>query len=210
MPTEDLLLASTRLYTGLRDNPDIAAALADFEYDKDDADAGLALVAALRKAIGVQGVEEAEKIDAAGGSFAATAALRAAYTVHRKRARRAHPASTPGYATLNLTGRVAASEAGLFAEARHVYTTLAGAPGLLAPIRNLSERAVADGLALVEAAVAAEDAQTEESGEAQTASAAVQRLRAQLRAEASMLAQDAADALSGQPQLREVLGLLER
>ena len=54
IPEADLLVLTTRMYTGLRDNPEIAAALKDYGYGKTAGDDGLALVAALRDAMRVQ------------------------------------------------------------------------------------------------------------------------------------------------------------
>lgn len=206
----ELLPAATRLFTGLRDNPEIAADLKDFGYDRDDADAGLALIAAIRKAIKDQSTEELEKIAASKASATATATVRAAFVVHRRRARRAHPEGTAGYSALDLAGTVPDDELELLADARHFYEALQTSPDLAAPIRNLPPKAVADALALVDAAETADDLQTEESGEAQRASGIVAPLVARLRAECSQLSEDAKDALAPKPQLREVLGLIER
>ena len=210
LPIPDLLSAATRLYTGLRDHAEIAEDLTPFGYDAGTATAGLALIADVREAIRIQTTEDVEKVEAAHASADATAAARAAFSVHRQRARRAHPRGTAGYTALHLAGPVADGEVTMLADARRFYEALQSAPTLAGPIRNLPERAITDALALVDAAERAEDAQTEEAGEAQRASALVVPLVARLRAEASLLASDAEDALADKPQLREVLGLLER
>ncbi len=208
--TADLLLDATRLYTGLRDNREIAAALAPFGYDSDADDAGLAAVAALRDALRVQGSEDAESDIADKASAAATAAARALYVVHRARARRAHPAGTAGYTALALAGGTPRAEAPLLADAHRFYEILLDQPDLARPVRNLAPETVTAALATVAAAETADDAQTREGGEAQRATALREAAEAALRTAASALAADARGALSGTPQLREVLGLMER
>lgn len=207
--TADLLPAATRLYTGLRDNAEIAAALAPYDYDAQAATDGLALIDSLHDAITTQGTEEAEKIAATRAADAAIAAVRAPFVRHRRRARRTHPEGSAGYAALNLRGSVPRAEADLLAEARHFYETLQGAPDLAAGIRSLTPEAITDALARLDAAEQAQDTQTRESGESQHASALRGNLEATLRAECSELADCAKEALADAPQLREVLGLYE-
>ena len=206
----ELLTATTRLYTGLRDNTEIAAALAPFGYDADDTADGLALIDAIRAAMKAQNAEEIEQIAASEASATATAAVRAALVPHRKRARRAHPAGTAGYAALDLSGTVAAAEVPMLAQARRFYEALDSAPDLAAAIRNLPPKAIAAALALVAAAEQAEDVQTTETGESERASALTAPLVIRLRADAFQLSEDVKDALTDKPQLREVLGLMER
>lgn len=208
-PAADLLLDATRLFTGLQDNEEIAADLAPFGYAPDTARDGLAAVDALREAMREQATEQAEADVAARASTAASAALRALYVVHRARARRAHPAGTAGYVVLGLAGETPHAEATLFAAARRFYETLQADDDLARPVRALPPAAITDALAAVAAAEAAEDEQTREGGEAQRATALRQSAERTLRAAASALAADARDALSGKPQLREVLGLYE-
>ena len=210
IPAADLLLAATRLYTGLRDNPEIADDLEPFGYTPASATAGLAAVAALREAMRVQGTEAAEADIAARASQAASAAVRAALVTHRGRARRAHPRGTAGYTALDLAGEVPDAEADYLAAARRFYETLTGQPALAAPVRGLPERDITTALEAVTLAERADDAQTQEGGEAQRATALRQAAEQSLRRDAAALAADAKDALSGKPQLREVLGLLER
>ena len=210
LPVPELLAAATRLYTGLRDNAEIAADLAPFGYDTDDATDGLALVDEVREAMKTQTDEETQKISASKASTEATAAARAAFVVHRKRARRAHPAGSAGYSALDLSGSVSDGEIPMLAEARRFYQALGSSPDLAGAVRNLPPQAITDALGLVTAAETAEDTQTKETGESERASALAAPLVARLRAEAAQLAEDAKDALSGKPQLREVIGLMER
>jgi hypothetical protein len=210
LPIPALLTAATRLYTGLRDHTEIAADLAPFGHDEATATAGLALIADIREASKTQSAEDIEKVEASHASATATAAARAAFSVHRQRARRAHPRGSAGYAALHLAGPIADGEVPMLDEARRFYEALESAPGLASAIRNLPERTVTESLALVTAAERAEDTQIEETGEAQRASALVVPLVARPRAQATLLAADATDALADKPQLREVLGLLER
>ena len=208
--TADLLLDATRLYTGLRDHAEIAAALEPFGYDRAAARDGLAAVAALRDALRAQGTEAAESDVADKASAAATATVRAAYVVHRARARRAHPRGSAGYTALHLAGDAPHAEAILLADARRLYETLLDQPDLARAARNLAPDTVSAALATVTAADTADDDQTREGGEAQRATALRDAAEAALRRAASALAADARDALSDAPQLREVLGLMQR
>ena len=210
LPIPELLTAATRLYTGLQDNAEIASDLAAFGYDKGDATDGLALVAEIRAAMKTQSAEEIQKIAASKASAEATAAARAAFVVHRKRARRAHPAGSAGYSALDLNGTVSDGEVPMLAEARRFYEALDSAPDLAGDIRNLPPKAIAEALGLVAGAETAEDMQTKETGESERATALTAPLVIRLRAQAARLAEDAKDALAGKPQLREVLGLMER
>ena len=206
----ELLLAATRLFTGSRDNPEIAADLAPFGYTAKSAEDGLALVAEIRDAIKTQSTEEIEKILASKASFAATAEARAAYAAHRQRAARAYPRGTAGHSALDLAGTVSDAEVPMLAEARTFHEALQTTPALLEDIRGLSAKDVDDALALVTTAEDAEGDQTEETGESERASAQAAVLVARLRATAARTAADAKDALRAKPQLREVLGLAER
>ena len=205
-----LLPAATRLFTGLRDNPEIAAALDAFGYDAAAATAGLDLIAALRDAMKAQGTESAEASVATHASIAASAAVRAAYVPHRILARRRQRRGTAGYAALRLAGDVPEGEAEMLAHARHFYETLAGSPELADGIRSINRETLTAALARLDAADLADGSQTKEDGESQRATAIRAGLEARLRAECSELAEAAGIALADKPQLREVLGLLER
>jgi hypothetical protein len=210
LPTPELLTAAERLYSGARDTPGVLDALADYDYDREDFAAGLALVAALRDAIGDQAVETAEARTATAAARAATDAVRRAYTRHRTLARRKHPRGTPGHSALALDGDTPDDDDQLLADADRFYATLEGAPDLAAPIRNLPASAIDAAQAAIDTAGAADATQTRETGEAQRATVARQTAERVLRAEAAELAEAAKLALEDQPQLREALGLLER
>ena len=209
MAAADLFPATTRLYTGLRDNAEIAAALKDYGYGRTSATDGLALVAALRDAMRAQGTETAEKLSASQASALATAAVRTPFVRHRRLARRAHPRGSAGHSALALGGPVATSETDLFASARRFYETVRDSPELAGTVRSLGPEAVAAALARLDAAESAEDDQSREAGEAQRATALRQAAERALREEAAELAEAAKEALADTPQLREVLGLLE-
>ena len=208
--TPELLTAATRLYTGVRDTPGIRTALAGYDYDRDDVTAGLALIDALRDALGDQATEAAEQRTATAAATAAADAVRRAFARHRTLARRKHPRGTPGHSALRLDGDLPGDDDDMLAAADVFYATLEGAPGLAAPIRNLPARAIDDAQAAIDTAEAADSAQTKETGEAQRATHARQTAERILRAEAAELAEAARLALDDQPQLRELLGLLER
>ncbi|HEX9950617.1 MAG TPA: hypothetical protein VGB53_02530 [Rubricoccaceae bacterium] len=211
LPIPNLLLASTRLHTGSRDNPEIAKDLLPFGgHDKTTADAALALIDQIRDAIKNQSAEEIEQIAASADSRAATAEAGAAYAVHRQRAARAHPRGTVGYTALDLNGRIATAEVPMLAEARKFHEAFQTNPVLLTGIPALTPEDVEEALALIMAAELADDHQTEETGESERATALVAPLVARLRAVSARAAKDAKDALRDKPQLREVLGLMER
>ncbi len=205
----DLLVLTTRMYTGLRDNPEIAAALKDYGYGTSAGDDGLALIAALRDAMRVQASETDEKLTAAHVSALATAAVRAPLVRHRRLARRAHPRGTAGHAALALGGPLPSYETDLFVAGRRFYET-ASSPEFAGTVRSLSPEALAAALARLDVAEQAEDDQLRETGESQRATALRQAAEQTLREEAAELAEAATDALLDKPQLREVLGLMER
>ena len=210
MPAADLVPATTRLYTGLRDNTEIAAALEDYGYGKTAGDDGLALVAALREAMRVQSTETAEKLSASQASALATAAVRTPFVRHRRLARRAHPRGSAGHAALALGGPVPTSETALFAAVRRFYELVRDTPEFAGTVRSLTPEAVTAALARLDLAESAEDDQIREAGESQRATALRQAAEQALREEAAELAEAAKEALADQPQQREILGLLER
>ena len=207
MVQADLLVLTTRMYTGLRDNAEIAAALKDYGYGKTAGDDGLALVAAFRDAMRIQSTENDEKLTAGKASTIATAAVRTPLVRHRRLARRAHPRGSAGHAALALAGPVPTTERALFLAARRFYEA---APEVAGTLRSLTPDAVTAALARLGVAESVEDDQLREAGESQRATALRQAAEAALRAEAAELAEAATDALLDMPQLREVLGLIER
>ncbi|HEX9950456.1 MAG TPA: hypothetical protein VGB53_01695 [Rubricoccaceae bacterium] len=209
IPGADLLVLTTRMYTGVRDNAEIAAALKDYGYGKTAGDDGLALVAALRDAMRIQSTENDEKLTAGKASTIATAAVRTPLVRHRRLARRAHPRGSAGHAALALGGPLPTYETDVFVAARRFYEAVRDTPAL-ATIRSLSPEAITASLARLDVAESAEDDQIREAGESQRATALRQTAEAALRAEAAELAEAATDALLDKPQLREVLGLMER
>ena len=101
---------------------------------------------------------------------------------------------------------------GLLTEARSFYRAIEGSPALqaaLAPL-TIDAAAVTAGLAEADDVEAAEVAQQKEMGEAQRATRTRDEAAAELRGYWKDFAQVAKLALEDQPQLREVLGLLER
>ncbi len=180
IPQADLLVLTTRMYTGLRDNAEIAAALKDYGYGKAAGTDGLALVAALREAMRVQASETTEKLSASQASALATAAVRAPLVRHRRLARRAHPRGTAGHSALALGGPLPTYETDLFVAGRRFYET-AGSPEFAGTVRSLSPEAIAAGLARLDTAEQAEDDQIREAGEAQRATALRQAAEAALR-----------------------------
>ena len=158
----------------------------------------------------IQSTENDEKLTAGKASTIATAAVRAPLVRHRRLARRTHPRGTAGHAALDLGGPVPSTERALFLAARRFYEAVRDTPEFASTIRSLTPEAVTAALARLDTAESAEDDQIRESGESQRATALRQTAEQALRAEAAELAEAVTDALLDEPQLREVLGLLER
>jgi hypothetical protein len=209
-PLPELVASARALYTGARDTPAAHAALADYGYTAADLDAGLDLVEEVEALQGTQAAEYAEQYAATEAAAARHAEVDALYTRHRRLARLAHPRGSDGYRGLGLAGRAPGSEDRLLETAGTFYRSLADTPVLAAGVRTLDATAVADGLARVEAARAAADAQSRETGEAQRATRLRDDATVRLRAHAAELAVVARLALADAPQLREALGLIER
>ncbi len=218
MSVPELIEAATTLYTNARDNAEIVDALTEFGYERDpgpeddagDYDDGLALVADVTRERSEFAAEEADEDEANAALAAAVGQLYGRLVQDRKRARRAFPRGTDGYAALRLAGTLTRVHADLAAAADDFYGTIAGRPDLVGPIRGLSPERAAEGTALVTAYRTAATDQARESGEVDVAARELREAVAALRAHASQLAADAEDALADHPQLREVLGLRQR
>ena len=209
IPFSELVDAARKLYVGLRDTPAILDALDDYGYDADDAAEGLALVDAALAADATQQREYAEQYAATAAAEEALLALEILYTRLRKLARRVHPRGTPGYTGLGLDGDVPDDDDAFIADAERFYRTADADPTLVTGVRGLNKTTVADGLAHVETARAARDAQAEEAAEAQQATGLRTGAVARLRAHAAELAGTATDVLDPS-NLRESLGLMDR
>lgn len=208
----DLLTRARTGFTNARDTPDILAALTPFGYDEIRLDEGLALVDTAEAEAERQQQEYAEQYVASNQLAEEVGALRAMYVRHVKLARVAFAPGSGGYVTLGLRGRRAETMPGLLAEARSFYRAIEGSADLQAAMAALTvdAAAVTAGLDQAGAVEAAQVAQQKEMGEAQRAT----RTRDDAAAELSGFWRDfmrvAEIALADQPQLREVLGLLER
>ena len=211
LPLDELVARARTLYTNARDTPEIATALLDpYAYTPTDFDDGLLLVTTLEQRIADQAREYGEQYLATETADEALDTLRARFVAHRRLARAAVPRGTARYAALGLVGDVSRDDEGLLTQTATFYQTLLDDPTLADGIRGLNPAAVARGLAAVETARAAEDAQVKETGEAQRATVLRDRAAHAVRIHAGELAEVAKIALTDQPQLREVLGLLER
>ncbi len=98
----------------------------------------------------------------------------------------------------------------LEAATRRPLASRADDPTLADVIRGLTPVTVAEGLAAVDAARTAEDAQTRATEDAQRATVLRDEAARAPRVRAGELAEVAEVALPDRPQLRETLGLLER
>lgn len=208
----DLVGAARTGFTNARDTPDILAALTPFGYDAVQLDEGLGLADTAETEAERQTTEYAEQYNATNKLAEEVGALRAMYTRHVKLARVAFKPGTEGYVTLGLKGRRARTMPGLLTEARSFYRAIEGSPNLQAVLDPLTVNAAAvtAGLAQADAVEAAEVAQQKEMGEAQRATVVRDEAVAELRGFYRDFAEVAKIALEDQPQLREVLGLLER
>ena len=209
--TDALIQDASTLFTGLRDEPDLLADLADYEIERDDEVAtGLALIETLRAAIGLQTVESGQSETATETAAGLLAALKTLYVRHRKLARTPHKRGTAGYSALSLAGDIPQDTDGLLGDTDAFYTALRADPALYDGVRGISKTTVDDALARVAAARTAETAQARESGESQEATQARQAAEASLRALATDVATAVEDAFHDRPQRRERLGLFQR
>lgn len=212
---KEILDVLTRARVGLtnaRDLPDVLAALTPFGYDAERLDAGLALADTVEAEAERQTREYAKQYNATSRLAKEMAALRAMYLRHVKLARVAFAPGTQGFITLGLRGRRARTMPALLAEARTFYRTLGASPELLATTTALSvnEDAVAAGMEQADAVEAALVTQQKEAGEAQRATRVRDEAAAELRGFWRDFSRVAKIALEDRPQLREVLGILER
>ena len=208
----DLLTRTRTGLTNARDTPDILAALTPFGYDEVRLNEGLGLVDAAEAEAERQEREYADQYNASNRLEEEAAALRAMYVRHVKLARVAFPAGTEGHVALSLRGERAKGIDGLRAQARSFYRAIEASPDLQAALAPLTvdAAAVTAGLAQVEAVESARVAQQKETGEAQRATHTRDDAVAELRGFWTDFTRVAKIALEDQPQLREVLGLLER
>lgn len=206
-----LLTDATALFAGIRDTPEVAALLLPYQIEVEDEVAeGLALVEEVQAAMGHQRAEAAEATAATAAATAALTVLEVGYVRLRKLVRAVHKPGTPGYAALVLPGGVPDADPALIADTATVYRAAQENPALVAGLRGVTRATIEEGLARVEAARAAEAAQARESGEAQRATNLRNSAEARLRALAAEVAAVTEVALADAPQLREVVGLLER
>jgi len=208
----DLITATRVGLTNARDTPDILAALTPFGYDEIQLGEGLDLVDTAEAEAERQDQEYADQYNATNELNEEIGALRAMYTRHVKLARVAFQPGSKGYVTLGLRGQRARTMPGLLSEARSFYRAVEGSADLQAALTPLTvdAAAVTAGLAQADAVEAAQVAQQKETGEAQRATRTRDDAAAELRGFWKDFAQVAKIALEDQPQLREVLGLLER
>ena len=206
----DLSPAASALYTGVRDTPEILSALKDYGYTLADVEAGLDLVESTEDEAAEQTAEYAEQYAATAAAQAAIASLEAHFVRLRRLARIAYPRGSDAYRGLGLAGRLSSRATVILATAGTFFRAADADPSLIANIRGVDTDDIKDGLARTDAAQAAMDTQSRETGEAQQATAEAIAASARLRAHASEMARIATLALSDRPQLRESLGLLER
>ncbi len=207
----DLVARSRTLYTAARDTPEIATALADpFGYGPDDYAEGLALVQEVESLDTHQKREYGEQRTAVEAGQSALDALSGSYTAHRRIARAQVARNSAAYANLGLSGNAPRTQNELISAARTFYTRLSSEPTLTDGVRGLDADTGAEGLALVTAATDALTTRDIETGQAQRATSVRDDAVSRLRTHARELAELSRIALADTPQLREVLGLLER
>lgn len=206
-----LVPAARDLFTGARDNAEIAGLLADpYGFTADDYTTGLALVEEVQSLDAAQKREYGEQFAATARAQQTAAELEGLFVAHRRLARIRHTSGSDGYRTLGLVGGVADTRSDLIKQADNFYRMIESTPALVDGIRGLTPQAVANGRALVAEAEAADQAQTTETGDAQRATVTRDDAISRLRASARELAEVAKIALADRPQLQESLGLRQR
>lgn len=207
-----LFEAARTAFTNARDEADLQSALAPYGYDTARLDAALATLDAAVAADQTQDREYAEQFAATAALNEAAAALRAAYLRHVKLARVAFQPGSVAYSALGLGGDRADALADLLAQARTFYATISKDADIQAVMDGfmLDAAAVNEALAAVASVEAARAAQAKEIGEAQVATRLRDDAVIQLRGVWSDFRRVAEVALEDQPQMREMLGLLER
>ena len=210
LSVDELVSATNTLYVNARDTPEIAEALARYKITPEMLDHGVALRQALVDAARARSAEEADAARATAVVQDLAAEVRDGLTVDRDLARLDHPRGSDGYRALKLAGSPPADRDAMLGLARRFYGTAQDRPDLAAPVPSLSPESITAALALVADAETADAAQDKEEGEAQRATSVRDAAADALRAHASRTAAVADRALADRPQLRELLGLLER
>lgn len=209
-PIPTLITDARRLYINARDNAEISALLTTYKVTAATLDEGLALLQAVVDASSAYGAETVDASQATGAVQAATDEVADAYTEDREMARIPYPRGSDEYEALRLAGSPPRARAEILGDARDFYNTLQARPDLIDPIPGLTPETVTARLAAVLATDTDDTTQTAEEGEAQVASDARKAAVTALRRHASQTARIARRALADRPQLREILGLLER
>lgn len=198
--------------TNARDLDPVQSVLADYGYDPDQLNDGLALLDTAEASAQQQKMEYAEQYSATAAVNEAAATLRATFSRHRRLARIAHDQGSEGYRKLGLDGEIPRALPALLAKARTFYTVLTADTAVRGPLERfrVDQQAAEIGLAEVQATDAALVLQRKERGEAQVAT----KLRDDAVALLSGYMRDfvavARIALGDYPQRMEKLGLMER
>lgn len=212
LPLADLLAKSRTAFTNAAEDADAKAALAPFGYTEARLDDLLDLVEDVETKSATQAAEYGEQYAATSAAEAARADLEALFGRHRQIARLAHRRGTDAYRALGLDGSFPTRDAEVMAQASTFYRMLQDRPDVAAALVpfTLDAAALAEGRAKVEAVQAADAAQAAETGDAQRATTVRDDAANRLRAAYSDFVAVAKLALSGMPQVRERLGILER
>jgi hypothetical protein len=209
---EELIDGSRLALLNARNQPDVQDLLAPYGYDMDAIAEGLALVDEARGRYQRQQAEYAEQYAATSDLNEKTAAFRTTYLRHLKLARVAFKPGTPAYLKLGLGGERRDDLVGFVAQARQFYDVLAAD----AALRQGLARYTVDQAALTAAGAALAQLeavrlkQLQEAAEAQEATRQRDDVIAQLRGYMRDFYAVAEVALTGQPQLREKLGIVVR
>ena len=198
--------------TNTETDPDLAAALLPYGYDRDKLTEGTALTNALAASSARQQAEYGEQFEATEDADAAFEGARAVYMRHVRIARIAFEDDAGRTGALGLRGDREDDRPGLMAQARTFYTNALADTEAVNDLADLNVDRVSlqAGQAALDAALSAIAEQQKETGEAQEATVVRDAAHRALEAWLSRFFRIAKVACEGQPQLRERLGLLER
>lgn len=197
--------------TNARADAGVQKSLGGMGYDRDEIDAGLALVTTAEREAREADTERAESRAATRTAAQARAKVRQTHVRTAKLARTVHERGSAEWTTLGLSGERSRSAAAALAEARRFYEALLADAALLDPLapRKVTQAAVERALADVDAAEAAGARQLAESGEAQVATAERDTAVEAVGGYWEDFSDVAEVALEDRPQWREILGMTE-
>ena len=211
LPLAALVSRARTAFTNAQSDPEAAPALAPYGFPEAHLDALLDLVEDVEARMATQAREYGEQYAATSAAERARADLDALFVRHRQTARLRHRRGSDTYRTLGLDGTLPQRGDAVLAQADTFYRLLEQDTALAATLTPMIDAAaIAGARQAVEAVKAANATQAKETGDAQRATTHRDDAAGRLRAAYSDFVATARLALSGMPQARERLGLLER